>query len=229
MSDPLAIGIAFVGGLVPALIWLWFWSKEDVHPEPRFLVAMAFVAGMFTVGLVIPPQRFFLGVLEQGAPLVLMWSLIEELFKFGVAGAVILWRSEVDEPIDMVIYMITVALGFAAAENALFLLTPLSNGAYIESILTGNFRFFGAMLLHVLASSVIGVALALAYHRSLLTRSFAALIGLVAAVGLHALFNLLILESEGQHILRIFSFVWLGLIVLMLVLERVKHLKISIR
>ena len=43
--------------------------------------------------------------------------------KYLMAAAFILWRNAVDEAPDYVIYMFTVALGFAAAENMLFLLT----------------------------------------------------------------------------------------------------------
>jgi len=37
---------AFVGGLLPALLWLWFWLREDLHPEPRRILLLTFTAGM---------------------------------------------------------------------------------------------------------------------------------------------------------------------------------------
>ena len=52
-------------------------------------------------------------------------------------GMFILWRRDVDEAPDYVIYMITVALGFAAAENMLFLFSPLDGGV-IDGIATGS-------------------------------------------------------------------------------------------
>ena len=57
------------------------------------------------------------------------------------------------------------ALGFAALENALFIFNPFMRGEFTESILTGNFRFLGATLLHVLASGVVGATMALAFYR----------------------------------------------------------------
>jgi len=33
-----------LGGIVPTLLWLWFWRREDrLHPEPRRLILLAFV------------------------------------------------------------------------------------------------------------------------------------------------------------------------------------------
>ena len=63
---------AFFGGLLPAALWLWFWLKEDsVHPEPRGLIVVTFIAGMLAVAFVLPLQQviyhFFFG-LFRGNP-----------------------------------------------------------------------------------------------------------------------------------------------------------------
>ena len=50
MQNPQAIMLAILFGTVPALLWLWFWLKEDKkHPEPRLLIALAFLFGMLVV------------------------------------------------------------------------------------------------------------------------------------------------------------------------------------
>ena len=49
---------AAAGGILPALAWLWFWLREDSdHPEPRRLIALAFLAGMVAVAVVIPLEK----------------------------------------------------------------------------------------------------------------------------------------------------------------------------
>jgi len=54
-----AILAAAAGGILPALAWLWFWRREDSkNPEPRRLIALAFLVGMLTVALVIPVEKF---------------------------------------------------------------------------------------------------------------------------------------------------------------------------
>src|SRR3989344_7978605 len=113
----LDVGAAMAGGILPALAWLWFWRREDApHPEPRKLIALAFLAGMVTVALVIPIQKFVAPFLATQTLVFTAWSAIEEVMKFLVAKVTVLRCREDDESIDPVIYMVTVALGFAAAE-----------------------------------------------------------------------------------------------------------------
>jgi RsiW-degrading membrane proteinase PrsW (M82 family) len=142
---PLAIAIA--GGLLPALAWLWFWLREDSkHPEPRNLIALAFLAGMLTVAAVIPIQKFTAGYFMLGTTATFAaWAAIEEVCKFLAARITVLGRRTTDEPIDAVIYMVTVALGFASVENALFLLNPAIAGQLSTTLLTSDLRAIGAL------------------------------------------------------------------------------------
>lgn len=217
--------IAFLAGLIPALFWVWFWLREDCRkPEPYFLIAISFIAGMAVVPIALPLQKIALE-LYSGANVMVVWVIVEELLKYAVALALVFWNREVDEPIDLVIYMIVVALGFAALENALFIFNPLVLGEYMNSAITGSFRFLGATLLHVLASGTVGVALALSYYRSRSFQVFAGTVGLFLAIVLHALFNFFIMDANGETILTVFLFVWMGIILLFLLFEKIKLLE----
>ena len=58
MSEITTVIAASLGGLLPALAWLWFWLREDSkHPEPRRLIALAFLAGMVAVAVAIPLEK----------------------------------------------------------------------------------------------------------------------------------------------------------------------------
>lgn len=217
--------IAFLAGLIPALFWLWFWLREDkAHPEPKILIGTSFVAGMLIVPLVLPLQQF---AMERftGDNLIFVWVIIEEVLKYSAALIVILWNKAVDEPIDCIVYMITIALGFSALENALFIFNPLVDGDFLNSFLTGNFRFLGATLLHVLASGTVGIAMALSYYKRDSIKVLSATLGLFIAIVLHALFNFFIMDANGETVLGVFMFVWMGIIVLFLIFERVKILE----
>jgi len=218
--------VSFLGGLIPALFWVWFWLREDKsHPEPKSLIAASFLTGMAIVVIVLPLQKF---ALERftGDSLILVWVIIEEVIKYTAALVVVLWNKAVDEPIDALIYMITLALGFSALENALFMYTPLQNGNWTETIVTGNFRFLGATLLHVLSSGTVGAAMALAFYRGKVFRITMATLGLCLAILLHALFNSFIIDaSNGETILTVFLFVWIGIIALFLIFEKAKLLE----
>ena len=237
MNELTAVLAAAAGGLFPALVWLWFWLREDSeHPEPRKLIALAFLAGSITVGIVIPIEQFAAAYVSANPGLAaalgigaetltfLLWSGIEEIMKFAAAAATVLWRHEDDEPIDPVIYMVVVALGFAAAENALFLLSPLSGITLSQTIITGDYRFVGATLLHVLASSVIGGAMALSFYKSWRIKWLYILVGVILSIFLHGLFNVLIMNAAPESMVQTFSLVWAGLIGLIAFLEFIKRM-----
>ncbi len=218
--------IVLLGGLFPSLAWLWFWRREDSkHPEPRYLIALAFIAGMITVAVVIPIQKSVAPLLSTATLIFTAWSAIEEIAKYLAARITVLWRADDDEPIDSVIYMVAVALGFAALENALFLLSPLAGESLKQTIITGDLRFVGATLLHVLASAIVGCALALSFHKDRIARTWWVAGGLFIAIVFHASFNFLILNTPQEHILRTFMFVWISLVVLLAVLEYIKRIR----
>ena len=217
--------IALFAGIIPALFWLWFWLREDSEqPEPWPLVAIAFLTGMAVVPIVLPLQHLAYH-LYQGDTQMFMYVVIEEVMKYVAALMIVLWNRAVDEPIDLVMYMIFIALGFAALENALFIYNPLGQSLYLESLFTGGLRFVGATLLHVLASASVGVCMALAWHRSNVVRLVYGTVGLCIAIVLHALFNFSIMESTASGILYVFMFVWLGIIALLVAIERVKRIR----
>lgn len=226
MPDISTIAIALATGILPVLIWLWFWLLEDsAHPEPRRLIVYAFLAGMATVAIVVPIELFVRSLVEQENVMYTIWSVIEEVFKYAAASIVVLWRHEDDEPIDPVIYMIVIGLGFAAAENVLFLLSPISGTTTFETLLSGNFRFMGATLLHVLSSATIGMSLGLAFYKSPATRHLYALTGIALACLVHAIFNFAILHAPSDHLILVFEGVWIGILVLLGMLEYVKRIR----
>jgi RsiW-degrading membrane proteinase PrsW (M82 family) len=226
MNEFFPIIAALAGGVLPALAWLWFWRREDApHPEPRRLVALAFLAGMVAVAIVIPIEKAVAPFIVNTTLIFIAWSVIEEVVKFGVASVTVLRRREDDEPIDPVIYMVTVALGFAAAENTLFLLSPISGDTVLQTILTGNLRFIGATLLHVLSSAAIGVAIGLAFYKKRSVKRAYVACGVILAAFLHGTFNFLILNTPEEHLLRTFGLVWIGVVGLLAILEFIKRIK----
>lgn len=218
-----SIVFALLLGFIPALFWLWFWLQETrTEPEPRIAIALTFFTGMCTVLMVIPFEKAAESAGIQGAALLTVWAFTEEIGKYLGAYVAVLKTKLVSKPVDPLIYMITAALGFAALENTMFLMNPLSGNNITETIITGNFRFLGATLLHVLSSAAVGVVLALSYCACGERKAINTLLGLILAGTLHALFNFFILESAGIGILKVFGCVWLGIVLVLLVFEYIK-------
>lgn len=226
-SIPLeTIGYALLGGVLPAVLWLHFLLKEDARcPEPRSLIIIAMIAGMLAVPASLPLQTFFAHTLSSGLPVIVAWASVEEVMKYLLASLLVLWRRSVNETIDLVIYMVTIALGFAALENALFLIGPFMDGRIVDGLVTNNLRFVGSTLLHVIASAIIGFALALSYLKTRIVRAVYATVGLILAIALHALFNFLIIAPGGSHTLTAFFVVWSGAIVFFALFEILKYFR----
>ena len=218
------LGYAFLGGLLPSFIWLYFLLKEDAsHPEPRSLIALTFIAGMIAVPLALPLEQYANEHLNGSVSVITAWALIEEVLKYSMAAVFILWRRAVDEAPDYVIYMITVALGFASAENMLFLITPISDGNFTAGLFTGNVRFLGSTLLHVVSSAAIGFALAFSTRWRPQGRVGAAALGLILAIALHTSFNMLIINQGASTALAAFFFVWIVAVIFFAAFEVLKY------
>ncbi len=225
MSFELALFVAFMGGLFPALVWLWLFLKEDsAHPEPRLIILLAFIAGMISVFVALGFEQLTEPYFS-GFALILVWAFIEEVVKFGAAAASVLWLPYYDEPIDAVIYMVTVALGFSALETALFLIGPLRDGSMGTALLTSNLRFLGAALLHVVASAAIGFGLAFSFYtRSIAKKTLYVITGILVATALHTYFNFFIMGASGTTVIFVFFMVWVGIIVTFILFEKVKRI-----
>lgn len=218
--------LAVLGGVLPALVWLLFWLIEDRdHPEPGMRISGTFLLGMFAVVLVLPFQKIVQYLIPDMLTLsVILWALLEEVFKFGAGYIGGLSAKDDNEPVDALIYMITAALGFVALENTLFLLGPIMHGNWLDGLLTGNLRFVGASLLHVVSSGIIGMSLSFTYHKNKLKRRAAVLVSFLCAALFHIIFNLLIMKFGTNGTGFAFIGVWSGVIFLLWAFERAKSI-----
>jgi RsiW-degrading membrane proteinase PrsW (M82 family) len=219
--------LALVGGIIPAILWLLFWLREDKkRPEPRGLILFSFIGGMAIVPLVIPLERLVVSdFLNISLMTIVLWALIEEVFKYLASYFTALRTRATDEPIDPMIYLITTALGFAALENTLFLINAFSDGQILQGLVTGNMRFIGATLLHTVSSAIVGASIALTFYKSKTVKRIGLLLGLILAIALHAVFNFSIMNMTSGKIFIVFGAVWVLIVLLILFFEKVKRIK----
>lgn len=223
-TDPKIIGLAFLGGIIPSLLWLWFWLKEDENPEPKGLLAMVFIMGMLAVIAVLPIQKFIQANISSTEGQLILWASAEETLKY-IAVLLILYKtSNADEPVDWPIYLITSALGFAALENTLFLIKPLSINETTLGLLTGQLRFLGSTLLHTISSGIIGITIGLSFYMREYKKKLYLFVGFMIAIVLHSTFNFFIMKNDGANFLQVFAFLWVITIIVMLLFEKVRRI-----
>jgi len=223
-SDPKILILAFLGGIVPSLLWLWFWLKEEESPEPKGLLTVIFIMGMIAVVIVLPIQKFIQAHIGSSEGQIILWAGTEEILKY-LAVLVILYRTNnASQPIDWPIYLITAALGFAALENALFLIKPLLINEATVGLLTGQLRFLGSTLLHAISSGIIGISIGISFYMKGFEKKLFLFIGFLFAIALHSAFNFFIIKNSGNDFLKVFAFLWVVTIIVMLLFEKVRRM-----
>ncbi len=192
-------------GLLPSFVWLIFFYKEDLHPEPKKLLVLTFLSGLIAAFLSLLIEYGLTKLVNTPAIKnytilsLLIMAAIEEIVKFFCVFSSINNSPYFDEPTDAMVYLITAALGFATFENLAinFSIISSSSGSFIlsEIISATIFRFIGATLLHSLCSAIIGFWWAKGILRYQPKKFI--FYGLVIASLLHAFFNYLILSYES--------------------------------
>ena len=194
-------------GLLPSAIWILFFLKKDVHPESKRMILKVFFAGVLaapvavfvetgaqegTLMLNLSPRLFFF------THLFLIVGLTEEFLKYLVVRLLVLSHHEFDEPVDAMLYMIISALGFAALENVLILLSQtILHQQFGETLTLVTYRFLTATFFHALASAVVGYFLALSICD---TKNQVKLISIAlgSATILHGLYDLSVIRIFGS-------------------------------
>lgn len=199
-------------GLLPSLVWLSFFIKKDIHPEPKYLITRTFLMGIILAPLAVGLQWIFVGagqkfysdIFSFQSPHFFLWAaFVEEIVKFLAVKFIVLNDPEFDEPVDAMIYMIIASLGFAAIENILILFKTIPGG--LEGTLQlWALRSVGATLLHALAGALTGYFLALSwfYHEH---QKKLIVMGIILASIFHFVFNVFLFSFQEDSRGVIFS------------------------
>ncbi len=197
--------------IAPGLIWLFYFLKKDVHPEPKRMILKIFFFGMLSalpaalieVGFrqLSPEKIFSIKAWEHDfvafLSVLVGVALVEEVLKYLVVQGKILKSSELDEPMDLILYMIIAALGFATLENIFIFFSPeIFPYTFQETFSLAIFRFISATFLHALCSGTIGFFLALSFCETKMKKLLLPA-GFAIAVLLHGLYNFSIMELGG--------------------------------
>ncbi len=194
-------------GVLPSLTWLFYYLRKDLHPEPKRMILKNFLyGGLITIPVFLIQislsellkklQIFTIFTDYQIITDILKWfiviALTEEILKYLVVKLNVFNSYVLDEPLDVMLYMVVVALGFSAVENILYLFSPIDNISFNMIIKTtfiiSFIRFIGATFLHTLCSATLGYFIAMSFLK---TKKMLKLttIGIFIAVFLHGLYD----------------------------------------
>lgn len=201
--------IYIIFGILPSLTWLTYYLRKDLHPEPKRMIIKIFLWGALITVPVFFVQislAYLLGKIDINpvATTLIYWFLIialsEEFFKYLVIKIKVINSPHLDEPLDIMLYMVVAALGFAALENILYLFSPVGQMSFNQlidrTLIISFIRFIGATFLHTLCSAVIGYAVAISFCDQK-NRRLEAASGVMVAVALHGLYNFSIMTLDG--------------------------------
>lgn len=195
-------------GLAPSLVWLLFYLRRDSHPESNWMILKIFFYGMLAalpavfieLGLKPPDTSLISNQLSYLLYIFLGVAFVEEILKYLVVRGKVLNNSELDEPLDVMLYMIIAALGFAASENILIFINLGRASPFPETFTMGVlsvYRFATATFLHALSSGVVGYFLALSFFEAK-NRFKLIATGLAIATILHGLYNFSIMTLREE-------------------------------
>lgn len=195
MDDTVAWSLLAALSFLPPLAFMaWVRSRERYGREPFGAVLGVFIHGA-TLGVAV--TLLFTGALDlSGAQaslavaVVLIAPLVEEAAKGLGLGFV---RRHIDEPEDGLVYGAAAGLGFAATETLLYGAASLMDDGIDGAFMVVAARTVSSMLLHGSSSALLGFGFAV--DRIQRGVGLRLLFSYVAAVGLHAAYNFIVLSS----------------------------------
>lgn len=203
-------------------MWLtYFYRKDRYEPEPKGLILKVFFGGMAMVipaGLLERFGRVPLNEARISGDLTTLFilsffliGLIEEGVKFLVLTTMIYPNPELDEPVDGIVYGVTVGLGFSAVENLFY--------TWSLGMTVGLVRAIVGCLAHAAFTGWGGWYLSRA---KLSGRPwFLIPIGLGVSVFWHGIYDFLLFT--GKPYMSFLAFLMVGLLIFRL-LDKMRHL-----
>ena len=241
MSDTAVLLLSLLAAIIPTFLYVGviYWV-DRYEKEPWWLLAAAFLWGAVP-GILISfvfnsllsvPLLLVLGTdLGNAAAPALIGPPVEETVKgLALVAIFLFWRSEIDSPLDGIIYGAMVGMGFAMVENVYYFVETFNQGGVEAWGVNIILRAVVFGLNHALFSSFAGLGIAVARLSSnLVVRILAPVAGWGTAVFINFLHNFAVTLGEGFIFLALlfdWGGVWLVLgIILWAVLQERRWLR----
>ena len=198
--------------VVPAVLWLIAFYRQDLNPEPKQLVLGVFLLGALLAQAIGQPViRDLFHVQEWSThdtllgffAAILIVGVVQEFLKYAAVRYTVFNSPEFDQPVDGIIYAASAGLGYATMLNIWYV---IDNGGVDLGV--GAVRCAIEALAQASTAGVVGYFLGQAKFRSMGPLWLPA--GIVLAAALNAAVNLLL---DRAPLMGTFGFnVWAALI-----------------
>ncbi len=207
-----------VGAIAPVvLIMTWTFLRDRLREPPKVVLLTLLFGALATIPIVIVQGALAFGfgiamppstMIEVLVVSFVLAALVEEIFKWLVLELYPGRHSAFDEPYDGIVYGVAASLGFALAENVLYVV-----GAGLENFAAGATvalaRAFLAVPMHASCGAVLGVCIGVARFRPTeLGRVGWRVLGLLGAIGLHGVYDVFAFvggAEDAEEALRVLA------------------------
>jgi protease PrsW len=184
------IGLA-LAPVLAVIVFIWFKDKYD--KEPVKLLLLGFILGAFSIipaiileliGNSFFPRMTMLNIFYYAFFVV---ALSEEGVKYIILRKFFYHKPAFNEPFDGIVYAVMISMGFAAAENVMYV---LNNG-----LSTAVMRMFTAIPAHAGFAVMMGFFVGIAKF-SKRFKFYYKLLGLFTAMLFHGLYDFFLLQNN---------------------------------
>jgi len=216
------VGVILAASLVagiPALCYVLFFRLLDVYEkEPLWVIWAAFLWGAVPSAVMAIIVQTVVSLTTSTADpgdltlgqLMIIAPISEEILKaVFLAFFILVFRREIDSPLDGLVLGATVGLGFAATENVLYLLDAFGAEGTGGFVLVAFLRIVVLGFGHAIFTGLVGLGFSYARLGHGVTKVLGPLAGLVAGITTHAIWNgTVALGQSGGALLLVVMFHW---------------------
>ena len=221
----LVTGLVVATVPVPLYVGLALWI-DRFEPEPARMLAWAFFWGASAapfIALVLTSVGQGVVSAEFGSEVGEIYGssisapVVEESAKAAVLAAIYRWRrSELNGVLDGIVYASMVGLGFAMTENVLY----YGKAAVEDGVpITATFFLRGVLspFAHPVFTSMTGIGLGIAVASARSGRRLVPIVGLLAAMALHSLWNTSATVGDGIGFVGVYFLIMIPIFVAVVV------------
>jgi RsiW-degrading membrane proteinase PrsW (M82 family) len=184
-----ALATAVAPGMAISLYIYW---ADKFEPEPRHLLLKSFFLGALATAPALLLENWLidgnqtLEALPLAVKAFLFIALVEEACKFAATYFFAYKHPEFNEPFDGITYAVMVAMGFATAENIIYV--------FNHGLGVGFLRMFTAVPAHAFFGIIQGYFMGMAKFRH--TGGWLLWTGLLLSILLHGVYDFSLLKSD---------------------------------